>query len=132
MSLTPLLQEPLVVIFHALVAFAALFLGVAQLTGAKGTQRHRVFGWAWVVLMASVAISSFFIPAPFWDGEMSWIHALSALTLTSLVGGVWSIRAGNVRAHKLTMVQLFWFALVVTGLFTLVPGRVMHAVVFGS
>jgi uncharacterized membrane protein len=30
------------------------------------------------------------------------------------------------------MIGIFFGALVIAGLFTLVPGRIMHAVVFGS
>jgi uncharacterized membrane protein len=37
-----------------------------------------------------------------------------------------------VRAHRSAMLGLFLGALVIAGLFTLVPGRIMHAVVFGG
>ena len=32
----------------------------------------------------------------------------------------------------MAMIFIFFGALVIAGLFTLVPGRIMHAVVFGS
>ena len=38
----------------------------------------------------------------------------------------------QVAAHRRIMIYLFLGALVVAGLFTLVPGRIMHAVIFGA
>ena len=40
-------------------------------------------------------------------------------------------RQGNYRLHKIWMVLLYILALLVTGGFTLWPGRVMHGVLFG-
>jgi uncharacterized membrane protein len=40
-------------------------------------------------------------------------------------------RAGKIRAHRRAMILLFWLALVLTGLFTFAPGRIMHQVVTG-
>jgi uncharacterized membrane protein len=36
-----------------------------------------------------------------------------------------------IRAHRKTMLSLFWLALVGAGLFTLLPGRIMGQMVFG-
>ena len=41
-------------------------------------------------------------------------------------------RQHNVRAHRVAMIWIFTLALVVTGLFTLAPGRIMSKVVFGG
>jgi uncharacterized membrane protein len=48
-----------------------------------------------------------------------------------LVLGVWYARRHKVRGHRITMISIFFGALVIAGLFTFVPGRIMHAVVFG-
>ena len=48
-----------------------------------------------------------------------------------LVLGVFYARRHNVRGHRITMISIFAGALAVAGLFTFVPGRIMHAVVFG-
>lgn len=37
----------------------------------------------------------------------------------------------DIRAHRWTMISIFTGALVIAGLFTFVPGRIMHAVLFG-
>ena len=41
-------------------------------------------------------------------------------------------RAHRVKAHRNTMLGLFFGALVIAGVFTLWPGRVMHEAVFGK
>ena len=113
---------------HALAAMAAVVLGGRQLASAKGTARHRALGWAWVGLMTYVAISSFFISELKLWGAFSPIHLLSIWTLFSLV---MAARQGNIRLHKIWMVLLYILALKVTVVFTLLPGRVMHGVLFG-
>jgi uncharacterized membrane protein len=44
---------------------------------------------------------------------------------------IWHARRHNVRRHRQAMLMLFTGALVIAGAFTLLPGRIMHAVVFG-
>ena len=116
---------------HALAALAAVMPGGAQLATSKGTVRHRVSGWIWVSLMAYVAVSSFFISELRLWGAFSPIHLLSVWTLFSLVIAVYHARRGNIRQHKIWMSLLYIGALLITGLFTLRPGRVMHGVLFG-
>lgn len=45
---------------------------------------------------------------------------------------VWEAHAHRVAVHRLIMIMLFSGALVIAGLFTLLPGRIMHTVVFGA
>jgi uncharacterized membrane protein len=82
----------------------------------------------WVLLMASVASSSFAIR---FNG-FSWIHGLSVYTLFSLVFGVAHARRRNTRAHCITMISIFVGALVITGLFTLLPQRLIGQMVWGA
>ncbi|MEM6440529.1 MAG: DUF2306 domain-containing protein [Pseudomonadota bacterium] len=130
-GLGPLLAEGPVVAAHAAAALAALGLGAAQLYGPKGTRGHRLWGRVWVALMALVALSSFAIFQLRLIGPFSPIHGLSLYTLASLLYALRAARRGDIRAHRLTMASLFWFALIVAGAFTFFPGRAMHAVVFG-
>ena len=115
---------------HALAAMAAVIIGGAQLASAKGTPQHRALGWIWVGLMGYVAGSSFFISELRLWGAFSPIHLLSIWTLLSLVMSVYYARQGNILQHKIWMVLLYVLALLVTGVFTLWPGRVMHSVLF--
>lgn len=95
----------------------------------KGTSLHKALGRVWVGTMAVVALSSFAITEVRMFGPFSFIHGLSLLTL---VGGVRAIRRGDVRSHRISMITLYVFALLLTGAFTLLPGRRMHAVVFAD
>jgi len=45
--------------------------------------------------------------------------------------GVWRAHSHRVADHKRVMTMIFGGAPVIAGLFTFVPGRIMHAVVFG-
>jgi uncharacterized membrane protein len=132
MSLAPLLDAAPAIPVHAFAAMAAFALGLVQLAAPKGTLPDRTLGWIWVVLMALVAISSFWIHELRVIGPWSPIHLLSIFTLAMLVRGVWFARSHNVRRHRLTMTITFAGALVIAGLFTFLPGRIMHAVVFGN
>lgn len=116
---------------HALMAIVALPIGAAQLVLPKGSLLHRVVGYIWVILMAGTAISAMFIHEIRMWGLFSPIHLLIPVTLVSLILAIRAARLGNIKRHQTIMVLLFISALVVTGLFTLMPGRAMHAVLFG-
>ena len=116
---------------HALAAILALVLGVLQLTRKKGTVPHKYIGYAWVLLMLYVSTSSFFIHELKIIGEFSPIHFLSVFTIGSIVYAIVMIRRGEITKHKRTMTLLFYLGLVLTGAFTLLPNRIMYAVVLG-
>src|SRR6266699_2312346 len=85
MTLAPLLEAPPPIALHALAAMAAFALGIVQFAAPKGTLPHRTIGWIWVLLMAAVALSSF------------WIHT------------------HRVADHKRIMIMTFTGALVIAG-----------------
>ena len=132
MSLAPLLDAAPQIPLHAFAAMAAFGLGVIQLVAPKGTLPHRTLGWIWVALMAVVAVSSFWIhqircSAP---GARSICCRSSPWSMLPL--GVWRAHRHDVSGHRRVMILIFSGALVIAGLFTLLPGRIMHAVVFGN
>jgi uncharacterized membrane protein len=131
MSLAPLLDAPPAIPLHALAAIAAFALGIVQFDAPKGTLPHRTVGWIWVGLMVTVAASSFWIHQLRLFGPWSPIHLLSIFTLIVLPLAVWRARRHDVVAHRRIMIFTFAGALVVAGLFTVVPGRIMHNVIFG-
>ncbi len=132
MSLAPLLAASPVIQIHAFAAMAAFLLGAIQLVAPKGTIPHRTFGWAWVVLMLTVSISSMFINQIRTFGPFSPIHLLSVFVIVAAPFAAFAARKHNVRRHSIWMGALFLFALIVAGIFTFWPGRIMHAVVFGA
>ena len=132
MSLAPLLQAAPAIPLHAFAAMAVLVLGLVQFAAPKGTLPHRTIGWIWVVLMAVVAASSFWIHQIRLVGPFSPIHVLSIFTLVVLPLAVWRAHTHRVADHRRMMIFIFAGALVVAGLFTLLPGRIMHHVIFGA
>jgi uncharacterized membrane protein len=131
MSLAPLLDAAPAIPFHAFAAMSAFVLGLVQFAAPKGTLPHRTLGWIWVLLMATVALSSFWIHQIRLIGPWSPIHLLSIFTLLVLPLAVWRAHQHRVTDHRRAMIAIFSGALVVAGLFTLLPGRIMHTVVFG-
>lgn len=123
MNLTPLLTAGPAVHIHLAATILALALGVAMLTRTKGTGSHRLLGWTWVVLMLTAAISSFWIRGI--TGGFSPIHGLSVLVLVLVPLAVLAIRRGRVKRHRFAMIGLFFGALVIPGLFTLLPMRLL-------
>ncbi|WP_328824646.1 DUF2306 domain-containing protein [Mesorhizobium neociceri] len=119
--------------WHAFAALAALVLGGTQLALPKGTTRHRVMGYAWAALMLVIALSSFWIQQIRLVGPFSPIHILSILVLVTTVPlAVWHAQLHRVAKHRMVMISQYVFALIGAGVFTLLPGRIMHAVVFGQ
>ena len=116
---------------HAVAAMAAIILGGVQFYMKKGGILHKLIGRTWIGLMVVVSVSSFFIHKIELWGAYSPIHLLSVWTIFSLGLAIYYVRVGNIKRHKQLMIALYGFALVLTGLFTLMPGRVMHQIVFG-
>jgi len=131
MNLAPLLDATPPIPLHAVAAMSAFVLGVVQLAAPKGTLPHRTIGWIWVCLIVSVAVSSFWIHQSRLIGPWSPIHGLSIFTLLIVPLGVWMAHRHRIADHRRIMIFTFSGALVIAGLFTLVPGRIMHTVVFG-
>lgn len=131
MTLAPLLDASPTIGVHACLAFLAIALGVAQFALPKGVRLHRALGWCWALIMMGVAGLSLFIHTIRTWGRWSPIHLLSLFTLTMVPLAVFAARRGRVESHRSSMIWLYTLALVVTGLFTLWPGRIMHAVAFG-
>ena len=129
--LAPLLSAAPAIQLHAFAAMAAFGLGLIQLAAPKGTLPHRSLGWVWVVLMVAVSVSGFFIHEIRLWGPWSPIHLLAIFTLVTLPLAVWHAHRHAVAAHRNAMISIFLGALVIAGLFTFLPGRIMHAVAFG-
>ena len=132
MTLAPLLNASPVIQVHAFAAMSALVLGIVQLAAPKGTLPHRTVGWVWVTLMTVIAVSSFWIHTIRLVGPFSPIHLLSIFTLVMLPIAVLHAHRHHVAQHRKTMIGIFVGALVIAGLFTFVPGRIMYKVAFGS
>ena len=128
MSLAPLAAAPVVIQIHVAAALLALIGGIIVAMMRKGTARHRQVGYIFVVGMLVTAVSSIWISR---SGHFSWIHLLTLLTLVQLPYAIIMRRRGNITAHRKAMTGLF-AGLAIAGAFTLLPGRIMNAAVFGG
>ena len=131
MSLDLILNAGPAIQLHAAAAIGAFVLGIAQLAGRKGSFSHRTLGWIWVALMAVVAASSFWIHEIKLVGQWSPIHLLSIAVLIQLPIAFVAARRHNISVHKRYMTGMFAGALILAGLFTLMPGRIFGRMIFG-
>lgn len=111
-----------VIIAHTGAAIFSLLAGIIMLSRRKGTPAHRLLGKLWVVTLLFTAISAFWIQS---SGHFSWIHLLSVYTPLAIVRAVLAARRGHIRAHQIGMTSLFVGSLVIAGVFTLLPGRLL-------
>lgn len=125
-----LMAQPLTIQLHIAAALTALLIGVLLLVGVKGNTLHRSLGWAWVVAMMTTAVSSFFIRT-INPGALSWIHLISGWTVIALPMAVHAARRHRVADHRRAMTGLFVGGLLIAGVLTFLPGRLMWRVVFG-
>jgi uncharacterized membrane protein len=149
MTLNPLLESPGIVQFHTFVAMVAVLLGGVQLVAPKGTIPHRTVGWVWVLLMATMITTGFMTHDILAFGPFSpkvccrdWscglgslqcgsVHILSVFVVMLLPLAALQARLQNVIRHRQAMIILFAI-LVLGGLGTLLPTRIMNAVAFGG
>ncbi|KCZ90003.1 DUF2306 domain-containing protein [Hyphomonas johnsonii] len=130
-DISPLLRSPLVLKAHVTGALLSFLIGVVLLLGVKGRPLHRVLGYSWVVTMAVTAITSFFLTGL--NGHnFSFIHALSAWTVIVLPMGIAAARRHDIKAHRKHMTGMFVGGMLVAGLFTFLPGRMMWSIFFGT
>jgi uncharacterized membrane protein len=135
-ELTPLIAV------HATAAIAATVVGPCALWARRVRQQrprlHRALGYAWVTLMLLTAISAIFISDPvfprvvFGAFGFSAIHLLIPIVLFNLGLAIYFIVRGNVRGHRLTMVNTYLGACVIAGFFTLAPNRLLGQWLWGA
>jgi uncharacterized membrane protein len=117
-----------VIQFHTIAALAALVLGAYVLLVRKGTTRHKMSGRVWAALMIVVALTAFGIHEIRMFGLFSPIHLLSIVVLAALAWAISAIRQRSVATHERIMTFLFFGGLVLPGLFTLLPERLLYKV----
>jgi len=122
-------RQPLQIKFHVAAAVTAFGIGSVILMRPKGVGLHKALGWSWVIAMGATAISSFFITS--FTSHFSPIHLISGWTVVALPMALFAIRRGNVQAHRRTMTGLFVGGLLLAGLLTFIPGRLMYMLFFG-
>ncbi len=130
-SLEPVLTASMAIQIHVVSAVLALGIGLFLLSAPKGFRLHKTLGWAWVVSLTVTAASSFFITG-LMGAHYSPIHALSAWTMLGLPFGVAAIRRRDINKHRHTMTGMFIGGMVIAGLFSFLPGRLMWEIFFAA
>ena len=130
MTFSPLVNAPLPIQLHAFAALALIPLTITIFSLKRGNRLHRILGWTWVLLITCVALTSFWIQEIRLIGGFSPIHLLSIGTLIALLAAVLAARHQRIRQHRQVMIWITFAALIGAGAFTLLPGRLMHAVLF--
>jgi uncharacterized membrane protein len=130
MNLAPLLDAPLAIQIHVAAVIPAAILGPYMFWARKGTPVHRLLGKVWLGLMVVAAFSSFFIHTINLFLGLSPIHLLSAYVLYGSWKAIAAARAHRIREHKLNVIGMYVGGIIVAGGFTLLPGRLMHEIVF--
>lgn len=133
MTLDPLWTAPAVIQFHVVAAFLGLSVGPFVLFRQRRDRWHKRLGYVWLTAMIAVAVTGLMI-----ESEMAviWhlgpIHLFSFFTIWGVAEGLWHILHGDVARHKAAMQSLWFGAMGLAGLFTLLPGRTINRMLFGG
>jgi uncharacterized membrane protein len=123
---------------HVATVVPAFALGTWLLFGShKGSLRHRRIGKIYLGLMAVTAVAALFIRS-FSDASVTLgplrlglLHLFVPLTAHGIYAAFATIRAGDLRGHRLAMRGLYFGAMIVAGLLAFAPGRIMFRTFFG-
>jgi uncharacterized membrane protein len=136
MTLAPLLAAPFVIQLHVFTVVPAFFLGTWQIFfSRKGMRMHRALGYVYLTLMTVTAVTALFIhqiPAIDIVYGFGPIHIFSLVTLFGVVGALRGAWSHNIKLHKRSMLGVYIGGLLIAGSFALLPGRLMHRVIFGA
>lgn len=126
---TPWVRD-LALTIHLLTVIPAIPLGAYVMLSRKGSQQHKSLGKIWLTLMFITAVSTIFIRNVN-EGQFSWIHLFTLLTMIAVPQAIISARQGNIEAHKKHLRNFFIGALIIAGLTSFAPGRTMWQWAFG-
>jgi len=138
MDLDPLLSASPAILLHFFTVVPAFALGTFQLfVSRKGSVAHRAAGKAYLVLMSVTAVAATFIPSfssvslGLGPLRLGLIHLFVPLTVWSVWRTRRALRDGDIRAHRASMQGLYIGGMLIAGLLTFAPGRIMYRMFFG-
>lgn len=118
---------------HLASVVPCFLIGAWLLARRKGTTVHKRLGRAYVVLILFTAIVTLPMPAevgPRLLDHFGYIHLFSVLVLVSVPAAIYSIRRGNVVAHRRNMVGVYVGGILIAGSFAFMPGRLLYGWLF--
>lgn len=138
MNLELLWAAPTATIVHVLTVVPAFAIGTWTLfLSRKGSAAHRHAGRTFALLMSITALTTIFIRSKTGLAldvgplRFSPIHLFIPLTVNGLWRGLSAIRRGDIDRHRRAMRGLYLGALILAGLFTFLPGRMLNQMFFG-
>lgn len=131
MSFQPILAAGPAVQIHLPTVTAAFVIGTWMMIRPKGTRPHKALGRSYIALMMVSALSTFWIRG-IGHGAFSFLHLLSIFVLLALPFAWMMARHGRMAAHRYTMIGVYLGGIWIAGLFTVLPGRLLHRAMFGS
>lgn len=118
----------LAIAIHVATVVPAIPLGTFLLLAPKGSRMHKSLGKLWVALMVTTALSAIFIQT---GGTFSPIHIFVPITLIASYKLVATARRGDMKGHKKEILNLYFGALMIPGIASMVlPGRLMNVWLF--
>ena len=132
MDFEPITGSGPLIVLHTLASLLAFVIGPVAILRRRRDWLHRQAGHLWVAAMVISAVTALGIFEIRLIGPLSPIHLLPFLVAFMLWRAVRAILAGDMVTHGRTMTQLYIWSMGVAGLFTLLPGRRMNAVLFGG
>jgi len=119
---------------HFFTVCPCVLLGFFQLfIIKKSSSLHRINGRIYVILLSLSALISFLLPAQVGErlaNHFGALHLLSIATLATLIYRLWSLKRGDIKAHRRSMSWLYFTGVIIAGAFTLAPGRFLNEVLF--
>jgi uncharacterized membrane protein len=131
-----LLAAPMAVQIHLATVVPAFAISTWQIFfSRKGAPLHRAFGFLYLALMTITAVAALFIhqlPAMDIFHGFGPIHLFVPLTLFGVTGALYGARTHNIPLHRRAMLGVYIGGLLIAGSLAFLPGRLMHAWLFGA
>ena len=118
---------------HLATVLPAFITGTIMFAFRKGTSLHRMAGRIYMILILLTGIVTLFMPAkvgPSIFGHFGFIHLFSFSVFYSVPAAYLAVRSGNIRLHRSIMIGLYVGGMLIAGSFALMPGRMLHGILF--
>lgn len=118
---------------HLATVGPAFVIGTSLLAMKKGTGLHRALGRVYMPLMLVTALITLLMPAhvgPRLFGHFGFIHVFSLMVLYSVPAAYLYARRGDIPRHRKEMIGLYIGGMLIAGSFALMPGRLLHHLLF--
>lgn len=123
-------KASLAIQIHIIAALVSLAFGILMFVRPKGDRLHKRAGKIFLVFMLTTAASAIFI-RQINNGTFSFVHIFVPITFIAAWEAVHFVRKGNIARHKRAVQGMFFGALLIPGILSLMPGRLMHVIIFG-